>query len=122
MRILVVDDSELIREKIKITLLLKNHIVDLANNGNEGLKRLMDNKYNLIITDLVMPDMEGIEFILQSKKKYPNIKIIAMSGANPVYLNTAIEMGADYKIQKPFSDEQLIAAIKNLMKDIKVHY
>lgn len=110
-KVLVVEDSSLFRKKIDQILTKAGYQVVLAKNGYEGLKIHTLSPCDLIVTDLVMPDMEGIEFILKVKKHFNNTRIIAISGANPLYLRTAIKIGADYKLQKPFTREELLNAV-----------
>jgi YesN/AraC family two-component response regulator len=90
-----------------------------AANGEEGLKLIRDQSADLIITDLIMPQKEGLETIRGLKRDFPNVKIIAISGGGRIgpeeYLNLARKLGANYTFAKPVEHKELIKAVKNLM-------
>ena len=87
--ILIVDDNVLMR-KLIINLFDNQELnLDEASDGTEGLQKMSSNHYDLVITDLIMPGMEGIEMILEDKKNFPGLKIIAISGGEPFYLYLA---------------------------------
>jgi CheY-like chemotaxis protein len=79
-KILVVDDNEVFAETLKIGLKRKGFKVDTANNGIEALKQLKENNYNTLLTDVQMPEINGIELAYTVSKEYPDIEIILMSG------------------------------------------
>ncbi len=119
MKILVVDDDASVRKFISITLKRANHTVFEAENGKTGLQLLQkQQEISLMITDLIMPEMEGIETIIAVKQKYPAIKILAISGGGKVspenYLVLANALGANNTLKKPFSGQELIKVIENL--------
>ncbi|MFZ4524262.1 MAG: response regulator [Chlorobium sp.] len=119
MKILVVDDDASVRKFISITLKRANHTVFEADNGKTGLQLLQElQDISLMITDLIMPDMEGVETIAAVKQKYPAIKILAISGGGKVspenYLVLANALGANHTLKKPFSGQELIKVIGNL--------
>ena len=114
-KILVVDDEPHILDSIKDYFL--EYEVNTASNGYDGLRILRNNKPDLIITDIVMPDMEGVEFIQTVNELDVTIPIIAMSG-NPIgrqYLEHAVLLGAVEKIEKPFELEELENLIEKLI-------
>lgn len=118
MKILVVDDDAAVRKFISITLKRENHTVFEADNGKTGLQILQtQHDISLMITDLIMPEMEGIETIIAVKQKYPAIKILAISGGGKVspenYLVLANALGANNTLKKPFSGQELIKVIGN---------
>ena len=113
--ILIVDDEPQIVQTIadyfpEFTILT-------AGNGEEGLRAMDESMPDLIVTDIIMPDMEGIEFIQQATQRYPSIPVVAMSGSplGQKYLEDAIRFGAIEKIQKPFDLEELEAIINKLL-------
>jgi CheY-like chemotaxis protein len=119
MKILVIDDDAAVRKFINLTLQRKKHIVVEAENGKSGLLLLQEHRdIAVMITDLIMPEKEGIETIIEVKKLYPAIKIIAISGGGKVspenYLVIADALGANTTLKKPFSGQELIHAIDNL--------
>jgi YesN/AraC family two-component response regulator len=114
-RILVVDDNMMMRKLI--INLLRNEIyeIDEASNGSEGLEKMADTCYDLIITDIIMPGMEGIEMIMQTKQKFPTIKIIAISGGKPYYLYLAKKLGVDSIFTKPLNHQGFLNQVNSLL-------
>jgi CheY-like chemotaxis protein len=84
--------------------------VQEASGGKEALQSYARSPPDLILTDIVMPDTEGIELIMKIRISDPNLKIIAMSGSN--YLDIAEKLGADHLLAKPFSNKALLNAVK----------
>jgi len=111
-RILVVDDEELARFTIREILETAGHEITEAENGNEAIASQNANPFDLIITDIIMPEKEGVETIIELKADYPNLKIIAISGGgrtkNLDFLKLADEFGADKILAKPFSEDELM--------------
>jgi len=118
--ILVIDDDAHIRELITIMLESEGHTVVLAEDGLIGLQMLEDNTFNLIITDIIMPNQEGIETIVQIKSRNPDIKILAISGGGRIgstdYLTLAENFGVDKTLSKPFYHKDFIDCIKDLLE------
>jgi DNA-binding response OmpR family regulator len=117
-RILVIDDERLVRTSIEAVLSVKGHSVTLAADGREGLTQINKSEFDLIITDLVMPEMEGIETILEIRKKSSNLRILAISGGGlriGNFLGVAAELGADEVLKKPFTNAELLAAVDRLV-------
>jgi len=118
--ILVIDDDAHIRELITIMLESEGHSVVLAEDGLIGLQMLEDNTFNLIITDIIMPNQEGIETIVQIKSRNPDIKILAISGGGRIgstdYLTLAENFGVDKTLSKPFYHKDFIDCIKDLLE------
>ncbi len=117
--ILVIDDDVHIRELINIMLESEGHTVSLAEDGMIGLKMLDENNFDLIITDIIMPNQEGIETIVKIKSKNPEIKILAISGGGRIgstnYLTLAENFGVDRTLSKPFYHKDFIQCIKELL-------
>ncbi len=111
--ILVVDDEEQIRTLMQDVLVSGGYNVLTATGGRTALELLAQHPpVDLVITDLVMPDQEGIELIREIRGRYPEVKIIAVSGAfGGQFLKTAEYLGADATLAKPFQPEALIAAV-----------
>lgn len=118
-RILVVDDEELARFTIRDILETAGHEVDEATNGNEAISSQTANPFDLIITDIIMPEKEGVETIIELKRDYPDLKIIAISGGgrtrNLDFLKLADEFGADKILAKPFSEEELLERVNTCL-------
>ena len=119
-RILVVDDESSIRILLRAMLERKGHEVDEAFDGNEATKRIRANPPDLIITDLIMPDKEGIETIMELRRDFPDMKIIAMSGGGIIgareYLRMAKSVGAHRTFKKPFEMGEFLQAVGDLLK------
>jgi DNA-binding response OmpR family regulator len=116
MRILVVDDDIAVLEAIAITLGNRGFEVETAENGRDALRRFAARAPDLVLTDIIMPEKEGIETIVELRRLQPDIPIIAMSGGGRVgtreVLFIAEHLGADSVLAKPFGWEELAAAIR----------
>jgi DNA-binding response OmpR family regulator len=112
-RILLIDDDDSVRTMLRLTLDHFGHTVIEARNGKEGLELFQHANADLVITDIVMPEKEGLEVLMELRKKHPPVKIIAISGGD--YLHMAKLMGAAKVLAKPFSTNILIAAIDELL-------
>lgn len=119
-KILVMDDEPSILLMIKKMLEKEGHEVDLALNGREGMDLFEKNRPDMVITDIIMPEKEGLETILELRKKYPQLKIIAISGGGRIgpqgYLPSAKYLGADMVFQKPLIQKEFIEAVSGLLK------
>ncbi|MCS7042983.1 MAG: response regulator [Bryobacteraceae bacterium] len=111
-RILVVDDDPGVREVIRSMLESAGYSVLCAENGKEALRILRGTPVDLILTDLVMPEQEGIETIKTLRREYPELKVIAMSGAfGGDYLRIASYLGAHGTLPKPIQMPVLLKLI-----------
>ncbi len=118
-RILIIDDDEQILAMLRQTLEREGYKVVDASDGKEGLRRYRENPTDLIITDLIMPEKEGIETILELRRDFPDVKIIAISGGGRVdpgqYLSIAKSFGAQYTFAKPIERKKLLKAVRELL-------
>jgi CheY-like chemotaxis protein len=118
-RILIVDDEPDILVILERMLRKMGHDIVLANNGKEAVRRLDEAAVDLVITDLIMPESEGIETIAAIRRKWPGVKIIAMSGGgrqSPMpYLAVAANLGADATLAKPFDRAELADALRRVL-------
>ncbi|MBN2410128.1 response regulator [candidate division KSB1 bacterium] len=118
-RILVIDDEEEIRDILKKMLELEGYEVITANNGNEGIKLYNQHPADVVITDIIMPDKEGIETIIELRNKFPNVKIISISGGGRIgpndYLTMSKKLGAERSFTKPFERKKILKAIEELL-------
>lgn len=117
--IIIIEDDELLRQMLVRWLGANGYPVREAGNGHEGLRLMREHPAALVITDLVMPDMEGIETIRHLRRDYPKTKIVAISGggvgdANG-YLKIASELGAHRTFAKPFFPGELLSAVEELL-------
>jgi DNA-binding NtrC family response regulator len=113
--ILVVDDEPGIRELLSLMLEAAGHTVRTAEDGMQAPKVLANQSVDIVITDLLMPERDGLEFITEVRKKFPKVKIIAMSGGGHIardsYLRIAKNFGAHVLLEKPFSQSGVLGAI-----------
>jgi CheY-like chemotaxis protein len=113
--ILVVDDEPGIRELLSLMLEAAGHTVTVAEDGIQAPKILESQPIDVVITDLLMPERDGLEFITEVRKKYPKVKIIAMSGGGHIardsYLRIAKNFGAHVLLEKPFSQSGVLGAV-----------
>jgi DNA-binding response OmpR family regulator len=118
-RVLVIDDHTEIRELLRLTLQAAGYDVAVAPNGREGLEIHRERPAELVITDIFMPEQEGLETIQELRRQSPSPKIIAMSGGGSLgtleYLPAAKEFGADHAIGKPFDCETMVAAVREML-------
>lgn len=115
-RILVVDDEELARYTIREILEGAGHEVSEATNGNQAIAKQQAQPFDLIITDIIMPEKEGVETIIELKKEFPDLKIIGISGGgrtrNMDFLQLAKQFGAEKILSKPFTEDELLENVK----------
>jgi YesN/AraC family two-component response regulator len=119
-KILVIDDETSIAVMLKKMLEKAGHEVEIALNGNEGLILFEKFHPELLITDIVMPEKEGLELIFELRRKNPELKIIAISGGGRFqyqgYLTSAKHLGANMVFQKPFDHKEFMNSISELLK------
>ena len=118
-RILLVEDDEPFADMLQKTLIQAGYAIVRACDGKEALHLYDAQRPHLVLTDLIMPDMEGVELIIELRRRHPGVKIIAMSGGGRnspgVYLSTAQLLGAARTLPKPFSNPELLAAIQAVL-------
>jgi DNA-binding NtrC family response regulator len=112
--ILVIDDQEPVRSLLRLVLEGAGHEVLEAPNGHLGLGLYRERSADLVITDIVMPEMNGLELILELTRNFLNVKVIAISGGleSEGPLNVAKLLGARQTFQKPLDMEQLLSAVR----------
>lgn len=117
--ILLIDDDQQVLNVLGEMLRLEGHDVYTAENGLVALSILSRQAFDLVITDLIMPEKEGLETIADIRRDYGALPIIAISGGGrggPMnYLETARYIGADKALKKPFQRRELIAAVQELL-------
>ncbi len=116
MKILVVDDEELIRNVIKEYLMMENYTVDEAGDGQEAIEKAKNNDYNLIIMDIMMPKMDGYQ-ACKEIKKIKDVPFIMLSARSEEYDKLiGFDLGIDDYVTKPFSPKELVARVKAILK------
>lgn len=116
--ILIVDDDPDMRQVIEEALSDKYTLAS-AVNGIEALKKVAEQSFDLVITDLLMPEMDGIELVMALRKTKPHLKLIAMSGGGKLTnldcLRAAQKLGACTVLRKPFGLDELRMSVQNLL-------
>ena len=115
-RILVIDDEELMRSFLRDLLEEEGYEVIIASDGEEGLALFETNSIDLVITDIIMPVKDGLDTILELKKKAPDLPVIAISAGGNIpkerYLAVAGYMKNTRTLAKPFAGQELVSAVK----------
>ena len=122
--ILIIDDEKAILGFLKERLMDEGFNVLMATDGKEGMNLFNDNQVDLVITDIILPDKDGIETIIEMKTICPKIQIIAMSGGGHNLLEGCLgrakHAGVKYTFAKPFKTSDLVTAVYELLEKEKV--
>ena len=117
--ILIIDDDAQFRAMLRQMLSRAGYEVLEASNGKEGMRIYRDKPADLVITDLIMPEKEGIETISDLRREFPDVKIVAISGGGKMgpddYLHGAKLIGAERIFTKPLEREEILEAVKKLI-------
>lgn len=117
--VLIVEDDKELREMLKLSLKRRSFTVMEAENGQDAIAHFKPSLTDLVVTDIIMPEEDGLKVVIKLRELKPSIKIIAISGGGKVgpgsYLNLAKALGADAIYPKPFSINELIAKIELLL-------
>ena len=118
MKILIIDDKELITQLVSYDLESNGYTVIFANSGITGLQKLRNFSIDLLLLDIEMPDLSGLDIlrIMKTDSKLKDIKVVVLSGVKQ-YKEAAEALGCDAFIYKPFTASQLIAMIKEYEKN-----
>ena len=117
-RILIIDDEPDTRSMLEDMLKSARHQTVSAADGKEGLKQYLATPADLVITDIFMPNQDGFETILELRKRFPTLSIIAMSGKAEAanMLSMAQKLGAVETLQKPFTPAELLSAVDKALR------
>ena len=113
-RILVIDDDEAIRSVVTLLLSQRGHEVESAKNGRQGFRAAEGKDFDLLIVDIFMPEMDGLETIRLLRTVKPNLPVIVISGSNaamPDFLSMATKLGAIESLRKPFRPAELLETV-----------
>jgi CheY-like chemotaxis protein len=117
--VLIVEDDKELREMLKMSLQRRGFLVLEADNGKDAITHFKPLITDLVVTDLIMPEEDGLKVVIKLRELKPSIRIIAISGGGKVgpgsYLNLAKALGADAIYSKPFSINDLIVKIEQLL-------
>jgi CheY-like chemotaxis protein len=118
--ILIVEDDNDLREMLKNSLARRKYTILEASNGKEAISKFKPSIVDLVLTDIIMPDEDGLKVIMRFRELKPEIKIIAISGGGKAgpgnYLNMARALGADEVFSKPFSINSLLLKIDEILE------
>ena len=118
-RILVIDDEDVVRRLLRFALESTGHEVVEAREGEEALRLHQAAPAQLVITDIHMPERDGLEVIMALRREFPQVRVIAMSGGGRFkdtrYLNAAAPLGAFIILQKPFQLDTMLAAVNQAL-------
>jgi DNA-binding NtrC family response regulator len=116
---MIIDDDAQFRKMLKQTLVKVGHTVTEADNGTEGIRAFSKEHADLVITDIIMPDKEGIETIMEIRQIEPTVKIIAVSGGGRIgsasYLDLAMKLGAARTFSKPIDRKKFVETIDEIL-------
>ncbi len=121
-RILIIDDNDEFRRTLRMSLEKAGYDIVEASNGNEGIRIYHDKPTDLVIADVIMPEKEGVGTMIELRRDFPDVKIIAISGGGfeePAdYLEGAeLVGGAQRVLAKPFTREEMLRTIKELLEE-----
>ncbi len=119
-KVLIIDNDPLVCDTLRIAAEAAGPTVVLAQNGHEGLEAFPKFQPDVVVTDILMPEKEGMETIVDLRRLNPDVPILAISGAAPAgnisFLKIAQKLGANRTLSKPFAMEAFVAAIADLAK------
>ena len=116
-RVLVIDDDQIVLDSISQILTDENYDVDVALRGGEGLERAIREDYDLVLTDIRMPDMGGIQVLRDIRRKRPALPVVMITGyATAPSAEMAMKLGAADFIEKPFQPEELIETVASALQ------
>ncbi len=118
--ILVIDDEDGQRSYMEVVLRRAGYNVIAASDGSQASEILANNRIEAIVTDLVMPNQDGLATIGTARTSNPDVKILAVTGAcrdDGMYLDAAVRVGADLTLPKPFTPAALVSCIQTLLQE-----
>lgn len=116
-RILIVDDEEQIRDLLEFDISQSGYLTDTASDGEEGLKKALENNYDLVILDVMMPKMNGYEICKNIRLIKPNLPVLLLTAKGTIEdKTTGFEIGADDYLVKPFDIQEVLLRIRALLR------
>jgi CheY-like chemotaxis protein len=117
--ILIIDDDAAVSRTLSLILTRAGHQVTTVTGGRKGLELLLQGGFDLVLTDIIMPELDGIEAIRRIRNDHPGLRIIAMSGGGQIdkadFLHMAEALGADRVLEKPVRSERLLELVGTVM-------
>ena len=125
-RILVIDDDIQVRQMLRQMLERQGYEVADAPDGKEGMKLFLQTPTDLIITDIIMPEKEGVETIIELRRDFPDVNIIAISGGSRGLdaqdcLSYVKGLGVSHIFTKPFDRKELLESVKDLLRSVPTY-
>ena len=115
LKILIIDDEEVICNACHLILSERGHFVELKTDGAAGIKALQSNNYDVVLLDMMLPDMEGMEILKMIKQKPVHASVIVITGYSTVEnALKAMKLGAADYLSKPFNEDELLASIEKV--------
>jgi DNA-binding NtrC family response regulator len=116
--VLLIEDDESLREFLRVTLVGAGYAVAEAINGRQGVKAFRKSPTDLVVTDVYMPERDGLEVIEALRRSHPRVKVLAISGASGTmgYFSLAQSLGAVAVLQKPFGSSAFLKLVEQLLK------
>jgi DNA-binding NtrC family response regulator len=120
-KILIIDDQPEVRDILRRSLEIAGHAVTEASNGSHGIEAYRRERADVVITDILMPDRDGMELIASLRRVDPGARILAISGGGSKgrvdYLGMATILGAKATLNKPFTPKQVVDKVAGLLQD-----
>lgn len=113
--VLVVDDDESMRTLLRRMLERRGFTVVTAINGQDGMERFLEQPVDVVVTDMMMPVLDGAELIRALRGKWPQVRIVAISGVEYPYLRMALGCGAKATLRKPVESAQLVETLNRVL-------
>jgi CheY-like chemotaxis protein len=117
--ILIIDDDAAVSRTLSLILTRAGYRVSTVTGGRKGLELLSQEGFDLVLTDIIMPELDGIEAIRRIRTDHPDLRIIAMSGGGQIdkadFLHMAEALGADRVLEKPVRSERLLELVGSVM-------
>ena len=121
-RILIIDDDDEFRHILRKTLERAGYEITEAADGREGMKLFREAPTELVITDILMPEQDGVETVIELRREFADARIIAISGGGQIdskkYLKMAERLGVTHTFSKPFKRGELLQAIQELLGEV----
>jgi two-component system NtrC family response regulator len=116
--VLVIDDESVICDACELVLSEKGHAVTMSNTGRDGLNAIRQGRYDIVLLDMKLPDIDGMEILKTVQQEKPGLRIIVMTGYSSISNAVdAIKQGADNYLAKPFTEDELIEAVEKACRD-----
>lgn len=117
-RVLVIDDEAIVRVSCKRVLEPQGYEVEVTERGADALRMLQERQFDIVITDLLMPDMDGLEVLKRIKESWPEMPVIIITGYGTVSTAVqAVKLGAYDVVEKPFTPETILQVVERALKE-----